>query len=523
MYKKLFLLLLFLCTSPWLAERVYSENTYKLGQIKYDISGLTREYVLSQKLAIDTEKVFDSKEAIEEYIESINQNIENQRVIETSEIIESYSEPDSNGLITIDLLIKTRDSINFVIVPYPTYDVNTGFKLKLKIKDYNFLGSMDEFNSSLVYFLNVNEDTGATANSFDFSFGFDVPFQLGVFDCKWNNDFSLNYVLGDSNIGYHIKEGIDFNLPIFNITSLNFNLSQSLIQNPAYDDNGDLFYFNTLASFSFPLNIVDIPDVGYLTWSPGISFNFNWDKDVFSGADNFGIETGSLLGPSLTFSQRLSTGKVNWVGNLKDGFSTQVIINYSYNFTTFEFVPSINMQLERYRSFTNNAFYTRLYYFVNTNGSTSEIGGRIRGIRDNDVHSSCSLCVNFDFPFKLLQTDWVGWFKTITGKELPWLSYVDFEAQISPFVDFIIGHNNKTQSFFNIRDTYLASGIEIIGFPNKFRSIQGRLSFGVDIIHIAMLIGEDIDFVDKAINRVFETSWRTDPCWELFFGIGMHY
>jgi hypothetical protein len=522
MNKKTLFLTFFLIFSI-LAHGLYAENTYKIGNVTYDISGLTREYVLAQKLAIDTETVFATEEELTDYINDIKQNIENERVIETSEIEVSYSEPDSEGLITVSLHIKTEDSINFVIVPYPTYDVNNGFKLKLKIKDYNFLGSMDEFNSSLIYFLKVDEDTGETSNYFDFSFGFDVPFQLGLFNCTWDNDFSINYVIGDSDVGFSIKEGINFSLPILDIASLNFGLSQSFIQNPSYKDNDDLFYFNTAASLSLPLNIAEIPDVGYLTWTPGISFNFNWDTDIFSGVDNFGIMTESLWGPSITFSQRISAGKVNWIGNLKDGFSAQTTVNYSYNFSSYEFVPSINMELDRYHAFTRNAIYTRLYYFVNTNGSTSQIGGRTRGIRDNDINSSCAFCLNVDFPIEMFQTDWVGWVKNLTGKELSWLSYVDFEAHISPYFDFIIGHNNKTQSFYNFRDTYFASGFEIIGFPNKFRSIQGRISFGVDLVRVGMLIGKKVNFVNKVVNRIFNTSWRTDPWWELFIGIGMHY
>ena len=501
----------------------FAENTYKIGNIKYEISGITREYVLSQKLIIDTETVFASQEEFSEYISTIKQNIENYRVIETSEITESFSEPDENGLISVDLTIKTKDSINFIIVPYPTYDVNTGFKLKLKIKDYNFFGSMDEFNSSLIYFLKVDEDTGETSNYFDFSFGFDIPFQLGPFNCKWNNDFSLSYVIGDSNIGFHIKEGIDFNLPILNITSLNLSIAQTFIQNPAYKDNNDLFYFNTAASISLPFNIAEIPDVGYMTWGPGISFNFNWDKDIFDRADNFGISTDGLLGPSLSFFQRIEVGKVNWVNNFKDGFFARINIDYPYNFTTFDFSPSISMQMERYFAFTKNGISSRFYYFVNANGQGSEIGGRIRGVRDNDIITDNALCVNFDFPIKLLQTDWVGWFKAATGKEFSWMSYVDFEAQISPFFDFIIGHNTKNNTFFNFKDIYCATGIELIGFPNRFRSIQGRLSFGVDLIHVSMLLGEKSEFINKAVNKVFYTSWRNDPWWELFFGIGLFY
>ena len=511
-------LLLSLFVSP-----CFSENTYKINDIKYSISGITREYVLSQKLNIDTKTVFESEEELNKYLDDIKQDIDNLRVIESSEIEPSFSEPDENGLISVNLHIKTRDSINFVIVPYPTYDINTGFKLKLKIKDYNFLGSMEEFNSSLIYFLKVDEDTGSTSNYLDFSFGFDIPFQLGPFNCNWNNNFSLNYVIGDSNIGFNIKEGINFSFPILNITSINANISQSFIQNPAYKKNGDLFYFNTSASLSLPLNIAEIPDVGYMTWAPGISFNFNWDKDIFTGAENFGITTSGLLGPSISFFQRIEVGKVNWINNLKNGFFARINIDYPYNYTTFDFSPSISMQIERHFAFTKNSVSARFYYFVNANGQGSEIGNRIRGVRDNDIITDNALCVNFDFPIKLLQTDWVGWFNKATGKEFSWMSYVDFEAQISPFFDFVIGHNTKNNSFYNFKDIYCSSGVEIIGFPNRFRSIQGRLSFGVDLIHVGMLIGDKVSFVKKAVDKVFYTSWRTDPWWELFFGIGLFY
>ncbi|MCR4939989.1 MAG: hypothetical protein K5930_07785 [Treponemataceae bacterium] len=519
MLKKLFLFLglIFSVLFPF-----FSEGKYKINKVTYDISGITRESVLSQNLNIDTSTIFESSEDFYAYLETIKQNIENYRVIESSEIIESFSEENEEGLIYVDLIIKTVDSLNFVIVPYPTYDVNTGFKLKLKIKDYNFLGSMDEFNSSLIYFLKIDEDSGNASNYFDFSFGFDVPFQLGLFNCKWNNAFSLNYVIGDSNIGFNIKEGIDFSAPIYNITTFNFNLSQSFIQNPALN-NDDLFHFNTSASLSLPFNIAQIPNVGYLTWAPGVSFNFNWDKDIFLGADDFGITTPYLLGPVLTIFQRLSVSRVNWIENYKDGFSTQVNINYSYNFTTYSYDPNINMQLEYYKAYTKNSISSRLYYFINTNGQNSPVGDRIRGIRDNDISSASAFCLNIDVPIKLFQTDWVGWLKNATGKELNWLAYVDFEAQISPFFDFIIGHNSKTGSFFNFRDAHIASGFEILGFPNKFRSIQGRVSFGMDLVKVAMFIGENVNFVNNLTTKIFNTSWRKDPWWELFFGIGLFY
>lgn len=507
-----------------LLSLVFSEPlSYRIDSIEYDITGLTRKYSLSNKVPVDTETVFENEELFLEYIEHLNQNLKNQRVLQSSEISIAYSEPDSNGLVKVTLGIKTKDSFNFIVAPYPTYDVNSGFKLKLKIKDYNFLGSMEQLNSSLVYFYRVDEDSGESDHYLDFSFGFDYPFGLGPFNCNWSNDFSINYVMGDNHLGYSITEGVSFGLPIFNITSLNLGLSQSIIKNPEYNDYGDMRYFNTSASLSMPFKLAEIKDVGTLTWTPYASFNFNWDFDVFMNAANYGITCDDLKGPTFNLSQVISIDSVDWIENFRSGFLVNIRVSYSYNLSKTTFTPSINMTSQFFKNFGNFGIATKQYLFFNLNESTSIVGDSIRGVRNNDIYSTNALALNFDLPIKLLQTDWSGWFKKLTGVEASILSTFDFEAQFSPFLDFVIGHNTVTGSFFSPADSYFGCGFEILGFPDKFRSIQGRLSLGFDMLQVAKMIGDKVDFVDKVTDKLFNTSWRNNSWWELFFGIGLFY
>ena len=36
-------------------------------------------------------------------------------------------------------------------------------------------------------------------------------------------------------------------------------------------------------------------------------------------------------------------------------------------------------------------------------------------------------------------------------------------------------------------------------------------------------LSPDNTHINKAVNKVFYTSWRNNPWWELFFGIGLFY
>ena len=55
------------------------------------------------------------------------------------------------------------------------------------------------------------------------------------------------------------------------------------------------------------------------------------------------------------------------------------------------------------------------------------------------------------------------------------------------------------------------------------RSIQGRISFGIDTVRFAQKLGENISFIDTAVKKFFTTDWRKEEWYELSIGIGLHY
>lgn len=506
-----------------LTSITFSES-YKIGTVKYDITGKTREYSLSQEVPIDQNKIFPTLESLENYISNLEQQLVNQRVLASATIVSEFSEPDENGLIYVSLLITTIDTWNFIAVPYPKYDSNSGLSLSIKLKNYNFLGSMRTFSSDLVYkqVEDDNDENAPLRHRFSFSFGFDIPFQLSVFNSSWTNDFDFSYTIGDKYPGFSIYEGLSFSLPL-KIAALNFGIKQGFNLNPSYESAGDIFYLRDEANISLPVTLAKIQNFGNITWTPSISMVYNWDLDAFKGNSNGGITHTDLLGPSLSFSHGISISRINWINNYKNGFSASFNQSYSYNFYTKSANPSFSFNSQFHKAFKYVGLSTKQYWFININGNTQDFGDNLRGIRNSYGTTDTGITFNFDFKFKVWQTDWVGLGNKM-GLNWTWPAWLDFEMQLNPFIDIGLNHNLTTNSYFGLRDGYYGCGLEIIGFPNKMRSIQGRISFGVDAVRFAdKYLASRSGFVNKVVNKFFNTDWRTGSWYEIFIGIGLFY
>ena len=91
------------------------------------------------------------------------------------------------------------------------------------------------------------------------------------------------------------------------------------------------------------------------------------------------------------------------------------------------------------------------------------------------------------------------------------LRKLNFEVQVSPFIDFALVNNKATGTSFSVKDGFYAGGMEVIVFPESWKSIQFRVSFGIDAGRY---------FLKRFIN----TDWRRGVSkYELSIGIGLHY
>ena len=127
--KKKFLCCFFICLSIF---AIFSEG-YKIENVEYELTGLTRENSLKSKIPVDTTTVFPSEKELEEYINDLQKRIVNNRIFDSASVEITTIEPSEN-YTKVSILIKTDDTWNIIALPYPSFDSNSGFKLKLKIK-----------------------------------------------------------------------------------------------------------------------------------------------------------------------------------------------------------------------------------------------------------------------------------------------------------------------------------------------------------------------------------------------------
>ncbi|WP_428768061.1 hypothetical protein V1L52_06470 [Treponema sp. HNW] len=494
-----------------LFSSLYAQQ-YRINSVSYDIKGLTREYALAKTVPVDTERLFPDRESLEHYLADILVQLKNQRVLEEAHILPSFGDKGIDDVIPVDIRISTKDTWNVIALPYPKYDSNSGFIFKIKIKDYNFFGSMRTLSGDISYEYKQEKTQPHTLGA---SVSFDIPFKAGLLDSNWTNSFDTSYTIGNPAPHFGYTTGIDFILPLHKIVSFNFGFSQGIKYNPDYRTDKDAFYLTENGYISFPVILAKTEKHGNISWTPSASLNYNWDprdlKKSYSG-----LSRDDLIGPDLNVRHGISVGRTDWVGNYRKGYSAALSQALDYDTVFKSYTTRYSFSGEYYNAFKYAGFASRLYFFK-TFGDTSEEGGRIRGVRDAYIKTDSALLLNIDVPIKVWQTDW-------RALGLPeWTKWLDFEMQISPFLDIAIGNNINAGTYYNIKDGWYAAGLEIIGFPNKMRSIQGRISFGLDGVRFAEKAGKKIGFVNKVVNKLFHTAWRTGSWYELSIGIGLHY
>ena len=165
---------------------------YRIDTVTYNIKGLTREYALSKAVPIDTTRIFPDRSALETYLENILIQLKNQRVLEEASVSPSFGTETEDGLIPVSVLVSTKDTWNIIALPYPKYDSNSGFVFKLKIKDYNFFGTMRTLSGDISYEYAEDENHPHRIGA---AVSFDIPFKLGLSDSNWTNNIDTSYFL----------------------------------------------------------------------------------------------------------------------------------------------------------------------------------------------------------------------------------------------------------------------------------------------------------------------------------------
>ncbi len=492
---------------------------YRIGGTEYDIRGMTKVHQLERKVQVDTVTVFRDEESFLEYIRKLRQEYDNTRAFENVGIDYSISSGEGDTSV-VTLKIRLEEGFSFLTVPYLTFSTpSSGAVLtpKIKVKDSNFLGSMNPLTASMD--LVIRDDF--TVFEPEVNFTYDHPFEAGGIKFIWTNDHTVSYTWGKTSPEWNLRTGLSAELP-FRLFSLKAEFYQSSTKDFDYDKYGDGTYFTEEAALSAPFTLLDIDGFSKIYSTPKVSFVWNWDPFIQNG-DLSGIsgENTDLSGPYITVGNTFSTSKVDWNGNFRDGWSLSLSPSIKYNFQLGRLepesscTPGITFDMKGYRSFGIAGITGSLHgFFYGRNGS-EKFDAQLRGIRGDQDFSGetafsgdyackpqAGIVLNLDVPVRILSTDFSkGIFR-----------YLNFDVQMSPFMDIALMSNKATGSFFDPKDGFYAAGLDILVYPRKWTGYTIRASLGLDVGRLLL-------------RDVLNMDWRQDEekWWELYIGLGLHY
>ena len=553
--KKTFFISVLTAVLAIFSQSLFAES-YKIADITYTTTGRTKEEALDRNLSLNRNKVYNSKEDFEIFVNDLRKRLDSERIFKSSTVEAEYGEENEEGIIGVTLHISTEDSSSLFILPYPKYKSDdgkfpSGTTVKIKLKDYNFLGLMETLNIEVSGAMSTEDEN--VKHEFGISLDYDYPFTVEPFNMKWQNSLSIDYTIEEDAPEFDFSTGLNAVLP-FDLFSLDLTLKQSIIRENDYIDYGDAVYMTEYEEFAIPINVGEIENWGKVTYSPFVSSKQYWDKDGIS------IDNTDLNGIRLEFGHKISSSRIDWKGNFRSGASISVKQSYTYNTYDKALTPYYSGDLEVFMASKYAGLAMRFYTFQylqtydNNNIIGEKIGGELRGIRDDqkfdedyweegedsDVFSAspyalktpAALIFNFDFPIKIFYLDWYGLRERLIENffvpvlhtsndpiimkpfKLGFLKKCNFELQLSPFVDVGLLYNRATSKLYSLRDGFYAGGIEMLVYPEHWRSVIGRVSFGVDV-------GRKI-FKNK-LN--LDNEWRrtSTSTWELTIGLGLHY
>lgn len=550
--KKIYKCILLFCILLFAKKDFLQATKYKLCQVDYEIDGKTKVYPLTRNVPISL-MTFDTKESYIAYFHNILQQLQNQRVFESAiikeNIIASENEEDT---FLISWQIIAKDTKNFIMLPYPKYDSNTGISIKLVARDYNFLGSMNplSFDAKVGWEKDADNDeadekhivTGAGVS-------FVLPFKLGAFNSAWSNNFSFDYTKGDDHVNFGAVTALMFSLPFSNF-SLQLDMAQGAFYDDDYEYYDDAMFGVSTVQLSMPITVASIQNCCDIIYAPYIKSNFCYDKNGISDLDP------DLTSPRYFVGHSLWGGRFDWHENFRRGFMAEIDQYMYYDVQLDKIVPHVSGEAAGLFYFGIFNPSIRLYATAYMGGS-EKIGRRLRGIADNQkykidknidsediwylsgvkaLNAEAAFVINCDCKVRVLRTHWDEWgyfiftnilqpmFHLSCHPKLPLLvdlifsvpkklsHYCDFELQLAPFFDFGLCTNLKTHGNLDYKDGYYAGGIEALIYPTRYRSIVVRGSIGWDLGR---------KFFSDNLNMEFRKSNISTR--EIYVGLGLFY
>ena len=481
----LFFLLVFLRIPVYSQDASDPNVIYVINSFNYNVKGRTLPFMLNTKAELKIGQEIKGHEKFLAFIENKKQLLINERVLKDNVKIEyNFGEPGEDGKIPVDLEIYVEDTWNFIALPYPKYSSSSGLEIAIKARDYNFLGTMNALRLDLGYRLDKNKNSYYTL-----MLDTGIPFMM--FGYKWFVDFDhdFNYRPGRENEFYYKNStGLSLDLPIWD-TTLTFSFHEEFTVNDelstldkiAYGrDFQDGLYMTSIPKVSWKIPVgLEVGDYGELTYTPEIWSSINHEIGSWELVQN-------RKGANFSFSHTLGFGLVNWMGNLRKGYSVSVSNTFSrfLNYSDKDWMPvKSDIQLSATGHFILKDYLglsSRVLYRHYFNDFNSGAGDVIRGIIDDEIYADYIISLNIDLPIRILKIRPSEWFP-----DSKVMSIFDFDLQIVPVFDIALYKGRRKNNLQNEENEILTGvGMEVIVFPGRWRSLFFRASIAFDVSHI---------------------------------------
>lgn len=476
-------------------------SAYVIGSVDFVVKGKTIPFVMRQMIEADGALVgrrFPDLPSLEAFIESKRMTLASNRVLESVEA--SYSiEGAEGGSASVSIVFSVTDTWNIMAFPIPDYSSDSGLKLYIKAKDYNFLGSMEPLTLNLSYVDDENRNKSFSAYA-----SFHYPFT--AFDLEWDAGISEDFEVWFSDGLFASSTNVSLTM---NIPDLGFPAGVTLSSGFNYNadqptaNERDPFFLSHGISFnaSIPTGLA-LGALGAISYgfSAGVSMNW-WPGKA--------LEEPGREGTSVSHSDSLSVGRVDWIGNARKGSKLSLSSSQSVHMISGSLTWDITADYQLYDYCWDGRLglaaraVALLRPDTRSGNPITSVDDYLRGVRDGRVNCEAALVANLSLPVKLFD------FPAHAIIKKDWL---DFELQAQPFADLAIA----VPDWSSLRPTkdwiWATGGLELLVYPKRFRSVIVRTGVGFDALSV---------LANKSLTAPSPRDGASP--YEIYFTTGLHY
>lgn len=467
------------------------DDAFVIREIRFDIEGRTRQWVLRDKLDLTVGMTFPDEESLISHIARQEQLLINERALQEATVRAEYRMPDPadptpEEPIPVTVQVHTEDTWNIIVLPYARYDSNTGLLLSLRGRDYNFFGTLTELAVNFDY-----EKTENLEDLFTISSRFSIPFRL--LEQRWRVFMEQDLELSGDTVDFGIDLGLGYEFEAFGLGwEAAYTQSFNYLTN---DPLGDTAYYTSRVSLDSSIGtFLRLPGFGYFLWNPGIYGERSYRPGGISE---------ERRGTAVGFDQSLTAGDRDWIGNYRRGQTIELGNDNRYNIDEEKWDAEITAEVAVFRPLWQrspeawpkagvSAAASGFYLIDGAGENQDDAAAAARGILNDRMNGDLGLFLNLDAVVTF------------------WTLEPIFEAQIGVFFDTAYVRDLRgtfgSTAYDAERDLRFGGGIEVIGFPLFARSLYVRGSLGSDIR--AVLDG---------------ASPISSEAREIFIGLGHHY